>query len=69
MWQWLAERRRRRQRRRLHERYLALLAAARDLQRNGDIVAFAAKTAEAEAVAQELDALGGEGEPARARPR
>lgn len=38
---------------------LRLLAQARDLQRNGDIVGFAAKTAEAEAVERQIEALDG----------
>lgn len=41
----------------LEREYRRLLEAARDLQRNGDIVGFAAKSKEAEEVAQKLDAL------------
>lgn len=43
-------------RRRLEKQHLKLLEEARDLQRKGDIQGFAAKTAEAEKVAEELDA-------------
>lgn len=41
----------------LNQRYLALLKEARDLQRSGDIPAFAKKTSEAEAVREEMEAL------------
>lgn len=41
----------------LEKRHLQLLKEARDLQRRGDIPAFAKKTAEAEAVRAELEAL------------
>lgn len=41
----------------LEKRWLATLEAARDLQRGGDIPAFAKKTAEADALRAELDAL------------
>ena len=41
----------------LNERYLALLKEARDLQRAGKIPEFGRKTAEAEAVLAEIDAL------------
>ncbi len=41
----------------LNKRYLALLKEARDLQRAGKIVEFGRKTAEAEAVRLEIDAL------------
>jgi hypothetical protein len=37
--------------------YRRLLEAARDLQRNGDIVGFAAKSKAAEEIAQKIDAL------------
>lgn len=43
----------------LHKRYLALMKEARDLQRAGKIPAFARKTAEAQRVLDELDALEG----------
>jgi len=41
-------------RRRLEKLHRKLLQEARDLQRRGDIVAFAAKTAEADKVEREL---------------
>lgn len=41
----------------LEAEYLRLLEEARDLQRNGDIKGFAAKTAQAEKVASQVDAL------------
>ena len=44
-------------RRRLEKLHRKLLQEARDLQRQGDIVAFAAKTAEADKVERELAAL------------
>ncbi len=44
-------------RRRLEKLHRKLLQEARDLQRRGDIVAFAAKTAEADKVELELAAL------------
>ena len=44
-------------RRRLEKLHRKLLEEARDLQRRGDIVAFAAKTAEAEKVERELASL------------
>jgi hypothetical protein len=44
-------------RRRLEKLHRKLLQEARDLQRRGDIVAFAAKTAEADKVERELAAL------------
>ncbi len=47
------------EKRRLRKRHAVLLREARDLQRKGDIQAFAAKTAEAEEVARRLDALTG----------
>ena len=68
MWRWWSERRRVRRRRWLQERYLVLLAEARDLQRNGDIQGFARKTAAAEAVAEELDQHDG-GDGARGAER
>lgn len=37
--------------------YERLLLEARDLQRNGDIVGYARKSAEADAVLQEIDRL------------
>jgi hypothetical protein len=57
MMTWLRRRRIAREKRRLENLHLKLLEAARDLQRNGDIQAFAAKTAEAAGVEQQLDAL------------
>jgi hypothetical protein len=57
MFEWLARRRHQAHIRRLRARHLHLLEAARDLQRGGDIQQFAARTAEAEAVAAELEAL------------
>ena len=41
----------------LEAEYRKLLEEARDLQRNGDIKGFAAKTAQAEDVAGRLEAL------------
>lgn len=41
----------------LEKKYARLLEEAMQLQRGGDIKGYAAKTAEAEAVADELDAL------------
>lgn len=41
----------------LQQEYLRLLEQARDLQRNGDIEGFAAVTARAERVAQEIEAV------------
>lgn len=65
MFDWLRRRRLAREQHRLERLHLQLLEAARDLQRNGDIQAFAAKTAEAAAVEQQLDALlAGRGQPA-----
>ena len=43
--------------RKLEAEYRRLLEEARDLQRNGDIKGFAAKTAEAEAIGERLEAL------------
>jgi hypothetical protein len=45
------------EREKLEKAWLALLEAARDLQRKGDIPAFAKKTAEAEQLRTRLDAL------------
>lgn len=42
----------------LQKKLAKLLEEARDLQRRGDIPAFARKSAEAEEVGQQLDALG-----------
>lgn len=44
-------------RRRLEKLHRKLLQEARDLQRRGDIVAFAAKTAEADKVERALAAI------------
>ncbi|MCK6692679.1 MAG: DUF6435 family protein [Thermoanaerobaculia bacterium] len=41
----------------LDKQYRQLLEEARDLQRKGDIKGYAQKTAEAEAVAQEMERL------------
>ena len=41
----------------LEAEYHKLLEQARDLQRQGDIAGFAEKTAEAEALASQIDAL------------
>lgn len=41
----------------LEKKYSQLLEEAMQLQRNGDIKGYAAKTAEAEAVADEIEAL------------
>ena len=41
----------------LKRAYAAKLEEARDLQRYGDIVAYSAKTAEAEELLQEIDRL------------
>jgi hypothetical protein len=46
----------------LQRHYEALMREARDLQRGGDIVAYSAKIAEAQAVTQKLDALENKGE-------
>jgi|GEM_PF-1373839 len=54
---WWADRQQRKHKQSLQRRYEALLKEARDLQRGGDIPAFAAKTAEANKVLDELDAL------------
>lgn len=55
MFAWLRRRRVLREKQRLERLHLQLLTAARDLQRNGDIQGFAAKTAEAAVVEQQLD--------------
>lgn len=55
MFSWLRRRRVLREKQRLERLHLELLTAARDLQRNGDIQAFAAKTAEAAEVEQQLE--------------
>ncbi len=57
MFTWLRRRRHAAHVRRLQARHLRLLEEARDLQRGGDIQQFATRTAQAEAVAQELEAL------------
>jgi hypothetical protein len=54
MFAWLARRRRDKQHRLLQQRHLRLLEEARDLQRNGDIQGFAARTAAAEVAEREL---------------
>jgi hypothetical protein len=41
----------------LEKQYEKLLVEARDLQRNGDIIAYADKTAESEQVLQKIDEL------------
>ena len=41
----------------LNREYAKLLVEARDLQRKGDIVAFAGKTAEAEDLLRQIDEL------------
>ena len=58
MFDWLRRRRLAREQHRLERLHLQLLEAARDLQRNGDIQAFAAKTAEAAAVCETRTAVG-----------
>ena len=62
MLKWLARRRFEKQRTGLQRQYGKLLEAARDLQRAGDIQAFAAKTAEAEECAQQIEALEASGQ-------
>jgi len=57
MFNWLRQRRHAAHVRRLRARHLHLLEQARDLQRGGDIREFATRTAEAEAVAKELESL------------
>jgi hypothetical protein len=61
MFGWLRKRRSRQTRDQLTSLRLRLLAEARDLQRNGDIVGFAAKTAAAAAVERQLADLDGAG--------
>lgn len=56
MFAWLRRRRLQQERRRLEQAWLRLLEEARDLQRGGDIQGFAAKTAEAAAAEQQLEA-------------
>lgn len=56
MFAWLRRRRLQQERRRLEQAWLRLLEEARDLQRGGDIQGFAAKTAEAAAAEQRLEA-------------
>lgn len=41
----------------LQKQYEKLLVEARDLQRNGDIIGFADKTAESEEVLKQIDEL------------
>lgn len=55
MFAWIRSRVHDKERRRLEQLHLRLLEQARDLQRGGDIQGFAAKTAEAAAVEQQLD--------------
>ena len=55
MFAWLRQRRLTRERQRLVRLHLQLLEQARNLQRNGDIRGFAAKTEAAAAVEQQLD--------------
>lgn len=55
MFAWLRRRRVLREKQRLERLHLELLTAARDLQRNGDIQAFAAKTAEAAVAERQLE--------------
>jgi hypothetical protein len=69
MFAWLRRRRVLREKQRLERLHLDLLTAARDLQRKGDIQAFAAKTAEAEAAEQQLDRFLAEHGLAAAPPR
>ena len=57
MFKWLAKRRVNKQRTSLDRQYRQLLEAARDLQRAGDIQAFAAKTAEAEECAKQIESM------------
>lgn len=42
----------------LEKRYMKLMEEARDLQRRGDMPAFAEKSAEAEEIGRQIDALG-----------
>lgn len=57
MRKWLERRRANRERQQLQQQYERLLEEARDLQRGGDIKAFASKTAAAEEVGARLDGL------------
>ena len=57
MRKWLERRRKIRERQLLQQHYERLLEEARDLQRGGDIKAFASKTAEAEEVGARLDEM------------
>ena len=57
MFGWLRRRKVVNEQRRLERLHLQLLEQARDLQRNGDIQGFAAKTADAAVVEQQLDAM------------
>lgn len=41
----------------LQKQYERLLVEARDLQRNGDIIGYSDKTAEAEQVLEKMDAM------------
>lgn len=61
MFEWLRKRRAAKARDQLTRQRLRILAEARDLQRSGDIVGFAAKTAAAEAVERQLQAFDGAG--------
>lgn len=55
MFAWLRRRRFTREHQRLERLHLQLLEQARDLQRNGDIRGFAAKTDEAASVERRID--------------
>jgi hypothetical protein len=68
MFAWLRRRRSQQLYNRLERQYLQLLEQARDLQRNGDIQGFAAKTAEAAEVERQLDAVAAEQRGASAPP-
>lgn len=57
MFAWIRSRVHDSERRRLETLHLRLLELARDLQRNGKIPEFAAKTAEAAEVEKQIDAL------------
>ena len=57
MFSWL---RKKNPRAALQRHYEARMREARDIQRRGDIVAYAAKVAEAEAVRRQLDELDGD---------
>ena len=41
----------------LEKQYMKLMEEARDIQRNGDVVAASAKTAEAEAIRERIEAI------------